>query len=678
MQPPAAAAHAKAQWQEARTRFIEQQSLYVPLASPSQQLILVQKEPESGYVNVTHILRDAGVPCSAKQMRATLTTWCTSHEKTVESVSRVMKNAKEARCLWIDAPVAYQVLKLLGCVFDHSAWATRRLFCANNDFWYIEDPLPVQQQPLRAVSPNLLQQMFPVYLKSTQSKADAMLDAFCAVFAQCHAALENVPLSAFTEAFLAQLLITFRSSGLFLESSTPAATPAPSQPPVEESKSHIPQWDVRDMDWTFPDLESAIQLYQPSDVERHARLYSEEMDAKMRGKKALDEFYESHQVEWYDVKTQHSIWNHLNANNRAALRIVDLFRLVLRVFRDRFVLQHFDECLAYRPVSGDTIQRCPSGVIGRCTPQMPMPVLFEILRRVCRDNPRFPHLPVLSDEDRHLNAVMSAAAFYLSVSPDDSHSLISCESLPMDATPKPTGYRKHLQHFAWPKEAVEYRGRMLEPRVFKCEHIVRNLCLRLDFVPWSYVLQQKPLNEWFGQQSDGLPNAPAAARRTSKPSSKATALSSSLTPQAVFEQRSQAVLDHIKRDYPMRKVWIWPVQPLIDSKYIGMFYVPLISSLLELLAEMKIHVTPVDISDVSVYIPLDVALNTLSQFSPAIRVLLRFLTAEQALRLFTALGWLRKPELTERMYPRYGVRSLLDARVNLFIADHDLIASFTK
>lgn len=679
------ATNTRADQTELLNRFIYHETIDVPLQG---KIVHVAKEAATGWLNLSTLFPQLGFERTPRLLKAHLEKVCQEVRPGVDialSFRQIGRPPQSA--IWVDPQIALDLLRRLIPNVDLSIWAVRRTFCATTDFWYIEDPLSIVPdiQTMRTLSRSKGIQFLAKQHQFFDPKTDELKQRLCATLFQLGQVFDAQAISArdLPAAAIKSIFNQFREAGLFLDTPPPtiATTAALNVSPMDDVRSEIKAADEPwvEVSWKVSDEQAALRSYaQPSVVQYHHLFESEFPEPgkiKFDHPQVLTDFYTKHNVELYHVREQHDVYKSLKPDHITALYVVSTLELIFKLFRDRFVFQRYEDLVSRKPIHGTEAELIPSGVLGHATPQIPLPVLVYVVERFCIDNPTLPNLPPLASlrDPKTIKKIMKIAAAYLSYSPDHQHSLVSCENQQQvtDHSDAASERRKNRSEIRWPQHDIpvpDKAGVFYEPRVFLNCDLVLNVDLRIPFVPWSFVHLQDKYSDWFQKNSNGLSvrrPKPRAASVHNPPNDAVTS----------HQERARSAIEYIKSQYVVRRCWTFSTEPLVPDKQIGSIYVPFVKLWIKLLTKLKIHVEPVDSSDNSVYAPLFAVLQTLSALHPATHVMLRFLTAEQAVRLFTMLKWINRLELSERIYPRYGVSSPKThvARLDVFVHHHDLI-----
>lgn len=671
---------------EARARFLHDSRIDVPFGGNPLLVVSVEKDTTNGFVNLSGII---AVLLTAKQrtprhIRSQLQAMFPETFNSLIEERRTPSRGTSVVNLWVEPVSALALLGRFGVIVDTNLWAVRRAFCAASDFWYIQR----NPRALRAASP-LTQKGGYDYIEAQHKMLNAATTVkdtkdYRAIAAkklwQLAAAIQrmNPPLTVdkMTPQFVVQCATEFAQSGAFPDPTTATAAAASSS-----SSSAVAPMDTDEVkslhrvSWKVPDLETARRSYQVPNAERLSALYVTVFGKSTEAPNVndpvlLSEFEKTHGCELYDVVDQHSIYSSMDACKKRAVAIVSALQLLFTVFRDRFAFLTYRNSVA--GTSGQAQISIPSGVIGKCTPAVPLPVLLKVLEAFIVDNPELECLKSIADFRLPFAALgqestlFEHVAFLLTYSVDSEHAQVTCPTsttttIEMTSKGKPRHRRKH-DVLTWPRHIVD--GHV--PRAFLHSDVVLNVDIRTEFVPWPFVEMFFDTYENWSIKHLKLPVGPTRSKPMQRRRKQAHSDDES--------NPRDELLKILELDYNARRCWSFAPSPLVPNQAIGVVYVPLVRPLLTLLETLNVLIKPVDASDCSVYMPLHVFLRTLSDIHPAIHVLLRFLTADQMLRLITSLRLIDRPELRYQTYPRYGfLESADDRRNDLFIQNHDVL-----
>lgn len=666
---------------EALQRFIYGETLDVPIRN---QVVQVYKEATTGWVNLSSLAKQLGLDRTPRVLKTHLEKVCTDVRPNRDLRLSFRQDGRPRPAIWADPPIALELLQRLVGNVDMSVWAVRRAFCATDDTWYIQDPLHVvpnvhsARTLTLADGATLLEKQFKFF------ENDPVKLLVCKTLVEMAEAFRDqgrpVQVAELHPSVIKHLFQQCQASGLFLDAPPPAIAPASvadmdvaTTAETKEDNAAIPE-----VAWRVADPDEATRLYiEPAivcDFKLFQSRFPDPTAINFNDEELLAEFYRKEQVELYHLHEQYHAYKTLKDEHKTALHLVAIIELVFKVFRDRFVFQPYQDLVSRKAVPDAEL--IPSGIRGHASPEMPLAVLFYVATRFCHDNPTLAFVPDLAQlsDSKTYTKVMKLAAAFLSYRPDYAHCQVVCENQEQITAKNAMESRRKHRHseIRWPHDKIpvpDQPGSFYEPRVFLNCDLVLNVDLRVPYVPWNFVQKHHDrFADWFKKNSDGMTMRAAPA--------KATPTTPHHTPLLQGPDRER-VMEYIKTQYATYRHWTFSTEPLVPDKHIGTIYVPFVTMWIQVLSRRYIHVTPVDRSDCSVYAPLYVVLRTIAALHPAIHVMTRFLTAEQAVRLFTMLKWIRRLELSERIYPRYGVASpdTHASRLDVFVQDHDLIAT---
>lgn len=667
---------------ESIQRFVYRESLDVPIRG---RIIQIDKEAATGWLNLSTMLQQLKLDRTPRVLKNHLERICNETQPDVETRLLFRQDGRPRPHIWADPQIALELLnRLIGFGnVDLSKWAVKRAFCAVNDCWYIYDPAAVipNIRALRTFTEQDGAGLLTKHARFFENDKPKLL--LCEVLQEVAEAFQQggpVVVADLSPLIIKQLFEMFQASGLFLEAPPPtiASISAMDISTTDEKSDGVTEETQQEVSWTVPNQELAKQLYAEPAIVRQSNLFQQHYpdpatNINFNNQELLANFYEREKVELYELYDQHCLYKSLKEEHKMALDVVAVLELIFKVFKDRFVFQPYQDLVSRKAIIG--AEMLPSGLHGHASPQIPLAVLLHVVERFCRDNPGLPYIPNWDHlhEPKLRAKVLKVVSAYLSYRPDYEHAQVDCQNQEQVGPGPPESRRKpHRSGIVWPKENIAIPGRsssFYEPRVFLDCDLVRNVDLRVPFVPWTFVQQSYDrFTDWFNKTSDHRPNK----------ATRATSASSRGVPASHLNQDPdrERVIEYIKQQYATRRCWTFSSEILVPDKHIGTLYVPFVSLWIKLFTKRRVHVEPVDESDCSVYAPLYAVLQTISSLHPAIHVLMRFLTAEQAIRLFTMLKWIRKLELSERIYPRYGVANPEThvSRLDVFVQDHDLIA----
>lgn len=671
---------------EVLQRFIHGECLDVPIRN---QVVQVYKEAATGWVNVSSVAKQLGLDRTPRVLKTHLEKVCADLRPNRDVRLFFRQEGRPRPAVWADPPIALELLQRLVGNVDLSVWAVRRAFCATDDTWYIQDPLDVvpnirtARTLTLADGATLLDKQFKFF------ENDPVKVLVCKTLVEMADAFRDqgrpVQVAELSPAVIKHLFQQCQASGLFLDAPPPVIAPisvvdmdvtSTTTPTLKEEHKEDDAVAL-EVSWQVPNPDEAARLYTEPAIVRDFKLFQSRFPdptgINFNDEELLAEFYQKEQVELYHLHEQYHAYKTLKDEHKTALHLVAILELVFKVFRDRFVFQPYQDLVSRKAVPDAEL--IPSGIRGHASPEMPLAVLFHVATRFCHDNPALAFVPDLSQlsDPKTYTKVMKLAAAFLSYRPDYAHCQVVCENQEQITAKNTMESRRKHRHseIRWPHDKIpvpDKPGSFYEPRVFLNCDLVLNVDLRVPYVPWNFVQKRHDrFADWFKKNSDGMTMRVALPKAT--PTSHA--------PRQDQGPDRERVIEYIKTQYATHRYWTFSAEQLVPDKHIGTIYVPFVTMWIQVLTRRYIHVKPVDRSDCSVYAPLYVVLQTIAALHPAIHVMMRFLTAEQAVRLFTMLKWIRRLELSERIYPRYGVASPEThvSRLDVFVQDHDLIAT---